>query len=541
MKYLLRLAFLVLTINVNSQVDTQFQIDELLTSYNIENSPGLSVRVIKKDEVVYSKSFGLSNLDYGIKNSDSTIYSIASISKQFTAAAVWYLIDQGKLSLEDDIRSFFPEIPNYNDVVKIRHLLNHSSGIRGYHTLMYLSGFDYDKIYYDNTTVLELACQQKNLNNKPGDKVIYSNTNYNILALLVEKISGTNLDVFLKTNILKPLKMDHTFVRVSHGPIIKNRAIGYQKKDDTFIYNVTNQLSYGAGSMGSTVLDISKWANMLNGEIPEFIGLSKFLQTQEVLPDHTLAKYARGVMLDTYKGYKTTSHSGFGFGGQTQLITIPEEKITVIIFTNLQSINPTPISYQILDILLPQKESKTNTTEAVSKITHNLKSFVGEFKEVNSDMRMTFTVQNDTLKAKGSFGEFPVPLIATENNKFVRLNSQNVKYDFTKTNQADAIIYFGGTPFYFRRANFINAETVKAEDFIGTYYSEELKTAYTFKLEENALLLSYKNNPNIKLLPVQLNEFGNNNRTLYRFNKDKSMFFLSCDGTVKDIEFVKVD
>ena len=538
MNYFFKIALFLFSISSYSQSFTEKQIDSLLLPYK-KNEPGLSVRVIKKDSVLYSKSFGLSNLDYGIKNSDSTVYSIASIAKQFTAAAVWVLIQQGKLSLDDDIRTYFPEIPDYGELITLRHLFNHTSGIRGYHTLMYLSGFDYDKEYYDNQTVLRLACQQKNLNNKPGDKVIYSNTNYNILALLVEKISGTNLDDFLKTNILKPLKMDDTFVRVSHGDVVKNRAVGYQKNVDTFIYNVTNKLSYGAGSMGSTVLEMTKWANMLNGDVPEFKDLSKFLQTQELLSDQSLAKYARGVMLDTYKGYKTISHSGYGFGGQTQLITLPEEKIAVIILTNLQSINPTPLSYEILDVLLPVKETEANFIEKNSKITHSLKAFIGDFKEVNSDMKMTFTIENDTLKAKGSFGKFPMPLVATETNKFVRLNSQNVKYDFTKTKQADLIIYFGGTPFYFKRANFIKPESVNIKDFIGNYYSEELNTTYNFKIESNELILSYRNNPNIRLFPVQLNEFGNNNRTLYRFSTDKSKLFLSSDGTVKDIEFNK--
>ena len=123
----------------------------------------------------------------------------------------------------------------------------------------------------------------------------------------------------------------------------------------------------------------------------------------------------------------------------------------------------------------------------------------------------------------------------------MRLNSQNVKYNFTKTNQADVIIYFGATPFYFKRAKFINRKSVNPMEFTGNYYSEELDVTYNFYVKDNVLYLSYNNNPNIKLFPVQLNEFGNNKRTLYRFNKDKSMLFLSCDGTVKDIEFVKLD
>jgi len=534
----------LLSISLNAQEPIEAKIDAIINTYNKPDLPGLGIRIIKGDSIIYSRAIGVSNLDYGVKNKDSTVFSIASISKQFTASAIWSLIQTNKISLEDDVRKYLPELPNYDSVIKIKHLLNHTGGIRGYHTLMYLSGFDYDNVYYDNNTVLKLACKQKNLNNIPGEKVVYSNTHYNLLALVIERVSNMNLNAYLKEHILDPLKMNQTFVRVEHGKPIKHKAVGYQYKNNEYKFYSSNQLSYGAGSMGSSMIDMTIWMQMLNGEVPAFKSLSQFLKTTELLPSGEKAKYARGVMLDSYKGYKTVSHSGFGFGGQSQLITVPDESIGVVIMTNLQSINPTPISYRVLDVLLPKKlkENKVvNTNVNINSVA--FKKFIGEYKEVNSDMKMTISLEKDTLRALSSLGKKEIPLIPFEKDKFSRLYNESVKYDFSKLSNYDLIITFGGTPFYFQRAKFVDPVSVNLRDYAGVFYSEELDTDYRFYIEGDELKLSYKNNENIALFPVQLNEFGNNDRTLYRFTKDKSnrviAMYLSCDGQVSNIEFVK--
>ena len=528
----------------HAQIGLQTKIDTLLKVYDIKDAPSLAIRVIKDDNILYSRSFGIANLDYNIKNTDSTIFSIASISKQFTAAAVWSLIKESKLSLEDNISSFFPDFPDYGTSIKIKHLLNHSSGIRNYHTTMFLSGFEYDKDYYDNSYVLNLALRQKNLNNQPGEKIIYSNTNYNLLALIVEQISKQNLDEYLKVKILNPLGMNHTFVRISHGSIIKNKAVGYQKQKDTYVFSSSNQLSYGAGSMGSHIKDMAIWARMLNEDIPEFRNLAQFLKTTEVLTNGEKANYARGLMVDDYKGYETISHSGYGFGGQSQLIIVPEEGIGIILLTNLQSINPTPLSYKVLDILLNPKEQESKSIDSVIDFkTQNLNQFTGDYKEVNSDLTMLISEENDTLKAQSSMGSNKIPLQQNDTNKFVRRNAHNVKYNFEKTPQYDMVISFGGTPFYFKRAKLIKTNPENLIEFSGDYYSEELETTYHFFIENDTLKLSYTNNTNITLYPVQLNQFGNRDRTLYHFTTGndgtiKGML-LSCDGQASNIEFTK--
>ena len=529
---------------LNAQTSEVKKIDELLATYDFNDAPGLSVKVINQGENIYSKGFGLSNLDYNIKNSDSTIFSIASISKQFTAAAIWALVNDGKISLDDDIRMYLREFPEHNETIKIRHLLNHTSGITNYQTSMYLSGFDYDKEYYDNNTILQLASRQKELNSLPGEKVAYSNTSYNLLALIIERISGKNLNDYLKDKVLNPLNMNNTFVRVAHGTRINNRAIGYQKKGDSYVYNVSGQLSYGAGSMGSSINDMAIWMQMLNEQVPEFKSLAEFLKTTETLNSGDEAKYARGIILDDYKGYTVANHSGFGFGGRTQLIVSRELQIGIIVLSNLQSINAPRVAYQILDVLLSDKV-KTITKEEISQnfTVQDLNLFVGEYKEIHSDMTMKLFIENDSLKSIGSMGKTSASLDQFAENKFHRTHSQNVKHDFTPSKAHDMSISFGGTPFYFKRAKFIDVDLVNLSDFVGDFYSEELDVTYHFIVEEGALKLSYKANKNINLYPVQLNEFGNNDRTLYHFTKDKkgaiTGMLLSCDGTVKDITFKK--
>ncbi|WP_407556409.1 serine hydrolase domain-containing protein [Winogradskyella sp. 4-2091] len=529
-----------------AQTNANQKIDELLASYVSNDKPGLSIKVINQGQSIYSKGFGLSNLDYNIKNSDSTVFSLASIAKQFTASAIWALANDGKINLDDDIRMYLPEFPEYEETIRIKHLLNHTSGIRNYHTLMYLAGFDYDTQYYDNNSVLDLAIKQKNLNHLVGEKVSYSNTNYNLLAIIIERISGQNLNEYLKHKILNPLKMNSTFVRVEHGKPIKNKAVGYKRNQVGYKFNTNDQLSYGAGSMGSSVNDMAIWMQMLNTQILEFKPLAEFLKTPETLISGKKAKYARGLMLDNYKGYETLNHNGFGFGGRSQLITVLEKQIGIIVLTNSQEIDAPRIAYQILDILIENDERIKNETEEEEEMVfkaQKFKEFIGEYKEINSDMTMKIFVEKDSLKSIGSMGRTSTALVQYDENKFHRAQSQNVKFDFTPSASHDMIISFGGTPFYFEHAKFIDAESVDISHFTGKFYSEELDVIYHLFIEDETLKLTYKGNGNISLHAVQLNDFGNNDRTLYHFLKDENDkvtgMFLSCDGTVKEIVFKK--
>jgi len=547
MKTLITLILILISPLSYSQTELFARVDSLIKPYKKSDSPGFSIGIVQNGNIIYRKGVGLANLEYVIQNSDSSIFSIASIAKQFTASSIWSLVQENKISLDDDVRRYIPELPFYGDTIRIRHMLNHTSGIRNYQAIMELAGFDYDKEFYDNQYVLELACKQKELNNRPGDKVIYGNTAYTLLAIVVERITGQNLGLYAKNKIFLPLGMSKTFYRVENNSIIKNRAVGYvQNNDNSYSQFPSIQLSYGAGSMGSSIEDLSKWSNVLNGLNADYMDLTKFLTTLEVLNTGYTAKYARGIMVDNYKEKKTIHHSGYGLGGQSQIIAVPELKIAIILLTNLESIDPSLLSYKILDLFLPdQKHEQRTSSKPFNPKRKELLRFVGQYKELNSDMKMEITLENDTLKSLGSQGKKPIALVPSEKDKFYRMNNSNVQYDFVLGAKygCDLIVYFGGTPFYFLRAQFINPDSIILKDFVGKYHSSELSVNYEIVLENGDLFLSYPNHSKIKLIVGQKDEFGNGSRILYSFSRNENnvvtKLYLAAEGTVKNIEFIR--
>jgi CubicO group peptidase (beta-lactamase class C family) len=523
------------------------KVDSIIQPFNKTNAPGFSIGIIENGKLIYSKGIGLANIETNTKNSASSIFGIASIAKQLTAACIWSLIKENKISLDDDIRKYIPEFPSYGESILVRHMLNHTSGIRNYHAIMELAGFDYDKEFHDNQTILKLACNQKGLNNIPGEKVIYGNTAYTLLAIMIERITGQNLDEYAKSKIFLPLGMYHTFYRTDTTSLIPNSAVGYVQNDDgSFKHLSSNQITYGAGSVGSSIEDLAIWSNILNGSNADYLDLTKFLTTVETLPSGEIAKYARGVMVDEYKNKKTVHHSGYGLGGQSQIIAVPEHNLAAIILTNLESIDPSPLSYKILDLFLPPQNTELlKSAQPFHHKKRELIKFVGQYEEQNSDMNVKILLEKDTLKALGSQGKKSIPLNSIGKGKFIRSNNSSVLYDFisAKKAKADLIVYFGGTPFYFSKAQFVDFKTINFTDYVGHYFSDELSIEYDIYIENNSLFVSYHNHNKIKLTAGQKDEFGNGQRILYHFVRNEEneivKLYLSAEGTVKNIEFIK--
>jgi hypothetical protein len=190
-------------------------------------------------------------------------------------------------------------------------------------------------------------------------------------------------------------------------------------------------------------------------------------------------------------------------------------------------------------------DEKTEEKSNVKKLykNENLTTFIGHYKEMNSAMKMEILIENDTLKAKGSQAKKGIGLTQFDKNKFHRINNESVTYTFTKNKNQELIISFGGLPFYFKKAQFVKPETVKVIEFVGVYYSEELKTTYSFFEKKNQLILTYKNNENIALSTIERDEFGNNARTSYQFKRNLNnqvvSLELSSEGTIKNINFIK--
>src|SRR6266481_2181907 len=244
-------------------------VDEVFSDLTKPGSPGCALGVYRDGKIIYAKGYGLANVEENVAITPQSVFDIGSTSKQFTAASILLLEKQGKLSINDDIRKYVPELPEYGQKITILQLLNHTSGLRDYLTLMELAGTNVDSVTTDEDA-LTMIVRQKALNFAPGSDWLYSNTGFFLLAVIVKRVSGKTLREFAAENIFAPLEMSHTQYRDDHTSLIPNRALAYDAKEKGGGYKL--DVSYfeqtGDGAVHTSVEDLLKWEeNFYRGQI----------------------------------------------------------------------------------------------------------------------------------------------------------------------------------------------------------------------------------------------------------------------------------
>lgn len=542
-KTFLTIIAICLPLIIEAQTDIKTRIDSILQSDSYRGQkPGLSVGVIKDGKPLFSKGYGFANLEYDIKNTETSVFDIASMAKQFTAACVWTLIDKGQLSLDDDIRKYLPEIPDFGDTIRIRHMLNHTSGLRNYSSILDLAGYNYLEHFFNNQSILELMSHQKGLNNKPGEKMIYGNTPFNLLTIIVERVSGMAFKNYADKNLFTPLGMSSSTYRVDNTSIVKNRAVGYIMDSDSVLSQFSRiESCYGAGSLWSTVEDLVLWSSLFTQPTTEYQDLVEFLLTKDTFNNGQTSNYSRGLSVDKYKRHNTIHHGGMTKGYRSQIITIPDIQLSVIILANYNAIDLASLSYKIVDLFITDPEIKEENFVPYKHKRKEFKEYEGMYQELNSCLKMEVIFKDDTLFAKSSLGRNFLPLRTKDKKSFCRFDNESVKYVFDRQMESDLLVYFGATPFYFEKVTLANPSEIRYDDYLGDYYSEELDVTYQVYKEENNLFLSYPNNLKVKLISGQKDEFGNGYRTKYTFYRGVTgtvdRLKVSSEGTVKDIEF----
>ncbi len=546
-KYLL-IVLITFSIYSFGQNSINERIDSILAEQvDTKLSPGLTVGVVKDGKLIYHNSIGLMNLEYNIPFNDSTIFGIASITKQFTSACIAILEKQGKLSVNDDIRKFIPELAFSEDTIRIKHLLNHTSGIRNHNVLLDLSGFDYEHQGYTNKMIQQLMFRQKGMNNKPGDKMLYSNTNYVLLALIIERISGKKIHQFAKKELFEPLGMLNTFYRNDLRRVVKNRAYSYYKEENEYKQAKSLTLCVGAGGMVSTISDLTIWSQVFLDTNHKFSYISDFVTKLDTLNNGEEMQHARGMFVTPYNGFTTLNHSGRDLGMRSQFICVPDLNLGVIIFANSEQINAVNVSYKILDLWTQELPQNKKPQKRYHHKKKELNQFIGYYQELNSDLRMHVFIDNDTLNAQSSFGRNPVQLKTNSNSSFYRIDNTYVKYTFLseENSEADLLVDFGGAIFYFERIELATNPNPNIYEYSGTYFSEELNVTYELIVSNNELILNYPNNQGLVLKEGVKDVFGANRRTKYSFIRDDKdnviSFYVASEGTVKDILFKKIN
>src|SRR5258708_5226017 len=365
-------------------------VDEIFVDLTKAGSPGCAVGVYRDGKMVYSKGYGLANLEENVPVTPQSVFDIGSTSKQFTAASILLLEKEGKLSLNDDVRKYVPELPDYGQKVTILELLNHTSGLRDYLTLMDLAGMHTDGLTTDEDA-LQMIYRQKALNFAPGSDWLYSNTGFFLLSAIVKRVSGKTLREFAAENIFVPLEMTHTQYRDDHTSLIANRALAYdeREKKDGYTLNVSYVEKTGDGAVHTSVEDLLKWDE--NFYSPRVGGQDFLNELQErgKLNSGKVLDYAKGLFLQDYRGLHSVSHGGAWGGYRAELLRFPEQHFSVACLCNVGNAHPTKRAHEVADVYLgslmkpkeqrkPEEAEKKEKTE-ISLTAQQLQSYAGDY------------------------------------------------------------------------------------------------------------------------------------------------------------------
>ncbi|MEZ5345918.1 MAG: serine hydrolase domain-containing protein [Pyrinomonadaceae bacterium] len=339
-----------------------------------DDTPGVAVSVVKDGNIVFEKGYGLANLEYKTPIKPSTVFHTASVSKQFTAFSILLLEKQGKLSLEDDIRKYIPEVPDFGTKITLRHLATHTSGIKDQWALLTLAGWRMDDVI-TTEQILKILSRQRTLNFPPGSQFMYSNSGFTLLAEVVARVSNQSFAEFTQKNIFEPLRMDDTQFYDDHEKIVENRAYSYAKVNGTYKNRRLNFANVGATSLFTTAADLSKWA--LNFEDP-IVGDSEIvrkLQEPARLNDGDPAVlavvggetiyHAMGQFVRNYRGLDIVNHTGRDAGFRAYLLRFPGEKFSVILLGNDADFDSFQTGLTIAEFFMKDKLKPVGTNEAV--------------------------------------------------------------------------------------------------------------------------------------------------------------------------------
>ncbi len=399
----------------NSPDQLNEKVDKIFTQWDKPDSPGCALGVISGGKLVYKRGYGSANLDYNAPLTSESVFYIASTSKQFTAASVLLLVRRGVISLDDDIRKYLPEIPKYEAPITINHLVHHTSGLRDYLELMGMAGRRMDEPF-NNQYAVELIARQKGLNFQPGERFLYSNSNYVLMAEIVRRASGKSLRDFAAENIFRPLGMNSTHFDDDRTAVVKKRVVSYMPAGNgQFKQFVKTIEAVGDGNLLTTVEDLAKWDQNFYEDKVGGDGFSRQMLTRTKLNDGKEIPYAFGLGNEEYRGLKAVAHGGGFMGFRTELIRFPDQRFTVICLCNNGAANPGALARQVADLYLsdqlkpaePGPENKPaapNPSQAPALTPEQLAEYTGSFYSEELEAAWQIVIEQGALfiKAKNA-------------------------------------------------------------------------------------------------------------------------------------------
>jgi CubicO group peptidase (beta-lactamase class C family) len=508
--------------------------------------------------IVYERGYGMADLDHNVPITPDSVFHVASMSKQFTAAAIILLSLDGKLSLDDDVRKYLPELPDFGSTITIQHLIHHTSGIRDQWELLDLAGWRYSLDLITDQDVVGLLYREKELNFKPGDRFLYNNSGYTLLGQIVQKVSHQSLRDFTTARIFAPLGMNSTHFRNDHAEVVKHDAYGYAPGDRPNVYKlgITNFDTIGATGLLTTVEDLAKWdENFYNPRVggPQFI--KQMLQEgllnngQPVMSGS--AVYASGLTLGAYRGLRTVEHNGADAGYRADLIRFPDQHFSVASLCNRADADPSQKVREVADIFLATRftepEKKPADTGAFHIPDPQLAEYAGLYWDNQSQRPIRLAVHGGQLAVAAPDGE-NADLVPLSMSQFSNKSGSGT-YMFHRSKESDRWrldVQYGGPrseTFAYEMANESSPSPDRLNDYAGLYASDEIDPRFQIVADGNGLTLKRLKHELQEFHPTIEDSFEDKEGVNIHFQRDakgRVLGFLWDSGRITNFQFRKI-
>jgi CubicO group peptidase (beta-lactamase class C family) len=516
------------------------RVDKVFERWNTRDSPGCALAVGERGRVAIKRAYGMANLEDGTPIAADTIFEAGSVSKQFTAAAIALLVQEGKLSLDDPVRKYLPEVPDFGTPILVRHFLSHTSGLRSQWPLLTLAGRPPGSAVHTVGEILDLVSRQKRLNFPPGEEFLYNNTAFTLLGVIVQRVSGQTLQAFSDARLFKPVGMTHTSWRADYTTIVKGRATAYGLGPDGAFHTempFTNVI--GNGGLLTTVEDLFLWSENLDNPKVGGREMVDFLQTRGSLNDGFVLQYARGLSVGEYRGLREVSHGGSTAGYRAFLVHVPDKRLSISVLCNLGSINPERLAHQVADIFLEGKFKDRALKPAVTVPAEKLKSRAGLYRDPNTDAVLRVGFDSRTLRAGGA------ELVPIGPNRF-RNQSGETEYAFEPSDDGGSVrlrvTSVGTEPTKWVAVPAASPTAAELADYAGTYLSDELDVKYDVWVGGDTLMLRHRPEPAVTLGPTYADAFDFGQGRIIRFTRNEAGKVDGLEifaGRVRHLRFVR--
>lgn len=468
-------------------------IDSIFAGYSA-TTPGCAVGIERAGQPILERAYGAADLEHGVANRVDTVFEAGSVSKQFTAASVLLLVQDGRLSLQDSVRKYVPELPDYTAPITIAELLGHTSGLRDWGGVEDIAGWPRGDRVYSMDDILHIADLQKALNYKPGAAWSYTNTGYNLLAIIIERVSGKKLPEFSRERIFVPLGMTHSTWRDDFRRVVRDRAIAYSAGTGGYLQNMPFENSIGNGGLLTTVGDLLVWNRALSqGALGAFVTAE--LQRRSILNDGRAVDYARGLFIERYRGFAEVSHGGATGGYRAWLGRYPDQHLSIALLCNAAEARTPTLAHAVADRYLSGAPSSTAVARDPA-----LAKWAGLYADDRAGAALTLMWSGDHLQSDDG-----APVNTAPGGGFL-LGSRSLTLlpdDRIQLDQTGDVITF-------KRVGSYAPTRAELQSIVGHYRSAEAEAEFIVSLDGDNLRFTVEDRPEASgaLKPIYKDAFA---------------------------------